>query len=296
MTTSPPTLPSPASSSSSNHHTPSIMSQLQPGGPARAPSAASHTSASGREPKYSGMSNGAAIGESSSSQYQSQAEYDDPSSYSQQTPQAHPSSHALYNAHFMNSNPATYLPQVTSSPPPHVPAYVPPPQHAMAPDPIHMPMNVGMMGGAWPQQMQGQQWRPVNGAMSPQAGPMPPSSFRQPLVNGHVQGMIQGHPIASPLGLAGAYGPGSMIGLSGGRPGSSHGEGRERRRDRDRGHRDDDHRDRDGKEDEVISTIFVVGFPDDMTVSIAQQSIVAMWLMIVAGTRVPEHFHLFARV
>lgn len=40
---------------------------------------------------------------------------------------------------------------------------------------------------------------------------------------------------------------------------------------RDRRRRDRDE-DRDGGEDEVISTIFVVGFPDDMTVSWLRRS------------------------
>ena len=51
----------------------------------------------------------------------------------------------------------------------------------------------------------------------------------------------------------------------GGRPGSA-GESRERRQ-RDRSHQRDEDGDRDMREDEVISTIFVVGFPDDMLVS-----------------------------
>jgi hypothetical protein len=43
-------------------------------------------------------------------------------------------------------------------------------------------------------------------------------------------------------------------------------DSRERRRDR--GHSREEGDERDGREDEVISTIFVVGFPDDMGVSL----------------------------
>jgi hypothetical protein len=57
-----------------------------------------------------------------------------------------------------------------------------------------------------------------------------------------------------------------MMNGMGGRPGSA-GESRERRQ-RDRSHQRDGDDDRDMREDEVISTIFVVGFPDDMMVSV----------------------------
>lgn len=49
----------------------------------------------------------------------------------------------------------------------------------------------------------------------------------------------------------------------GARPDSAHGESRDRRRER----RDRDRDDERELEEEVISTIFVVGFPDDMSVS-----------------------------
>jgi hypothetical protein len=60
-------------------------------------------------------------------------------------------------------------------------------------------------------------------------------------------------------------GVGPLGGINGahpGRSGSQPGEPRDRRRER---HRDEESRDRD--EEEIISTIFVVGFPDDMSVS-----------------------------
>ena len=58
-----------------------------------------------------------------------------------------------------------------------------------------------------------------------------------------------------------------MMGM-GGRSGTGHGDGRDRRRERER-HRDDDRDDGEGRDDEVITTIFVVGFPDDLGVSLS---------------------------
>jgi len=64
-----------------------------------------------------------------------------------------------------------------------------------------------------------------------------------------------------------------------GRPLSAHGEGRERRRERERSHKDDERADGEREsgrdEPEVITTIFVVGFPDDMGVSFAHLSLPA---------------------
>ena len=58
-----------------------------------------------------------------------------------------------------------------------------------------------------------------------------------------------------------------------GRPGSAPSEGRDRRRERERSHREDERVDGEREtvrdESETITTIFVVGFPDDMGVSYA---------------------------
>jgi len=56
-----------------------------------------------------------------------------------------------------------------------------------------------------------------------------------------------------------------MMSNGSGRPGSA--SGSRERRPRERSHHRDDDGDRDSREEEVISTIFVVGFPDDMSVS-----------------------------
>ncbi|ORX35166.1 hypothetical protein BD324DRAFT_121250 [Kockovaella imperatae] len=239
------------------------MSQLHLPDPHRAPSAASHISSSSHRDKMDGMSNGSAgpgqVGESH-----------DP--YSHSTPLAPlPSMASSSNpALFSNINPAAYLPQVTSSPPPHVPTYIPPPQHAMAPDPIHD----GHMAGGGPSMMpwSGAQpslshpWAQSNGY-----GAMPPPPPRG-MMQGQAARLPQNGPSGMPLSPTepypsrgsvplGAYSQHAMMGL-GGRPGSGHGDGRDRRRDR---HRDEQDRDeRDSREDEVITTIFVVGFPDDM--------------------------------
>jgi len=86
-------------------------------------------------------------------------------------------------------------------------------------------------------------------------------------VNGHSDGY---------LGRSGAggvqHGLSSMNGMS--RPASRDRERRSHRdRERERNRDESDDRDRDGREDEIISTIFVVGFPDDMGVSLSSSLI-----------------------
>ena len=291
MTTPPSSLPSPApSSSSSSHPTPFSMSHIPPqSAPARAPSAAS-----GRECNSGQhLSNGPAPGEGSSPPQRSPMGYDDGP---QQTPQP-PSGGSFPITH---TTPSAYLPPVTSSPPPFAPQYVPPPQHALAPDPIHG-MQMGMMGqgvvsgasgwhngpgsgpgpGPGPGGMQNQ-WRPgpssfagavgaraamPNGHTPPvPSGPpgsqhMPPPNSLDPYPNGR-----SSIPIGGPSNQAMLHHQ-MMMNNGSGRPSSAHGEGRERRRERERSHREDERDgDRDGREEEVISTIFVVGFPEDMSV------------------------------
>ncbi|KAK8844839.1 hypothetical protein IAR55_006689 [Kwoniella newhampshirensis] len=248
MATPPSNLPSPTPSSSSHGHYQSLS--IPPSGPPRAPSAASgvsYSSASGRE--------GHPLRTHGDNQ-----QYND---YSQQP------------GPYMQNGPPSFLPPLTSSPPPHPPPYVPPPQHAMAPDPIHSIAQAGgptMMGlsqqlqmgpgglipGPWPNNPPGPNgWRGNPGPGGVGFNGQPHLSYnRSGLPNGH---QLPPNPIE-------AYGPGSRSSFSsqglpgsGPRPGSALGEGRERRRDR---------RDRDderGEDEEVISTIFVVGFPDDMS-------------------------------
>ncbi|WWD22610.1 hypothetical protein CI109_107103 [Kwoniella shandongensis] len=245
MATPPSNLPSPTPSSSSHSHYQSLS--IPPNGPPRVSSAASgvsHSSASGREGNPARM-----YGEN-----QQYNEY-------QQTP----------GPYSQNVSPA-FLPPLTSSPPPHPPPYVPPPQHAMAPDPIHslppggggqgmLGMNQqlqmgpgGMLPGPWPNGPPGPNgWRGNPGQGGIGFNGQPPLPYgRAGLPNGH---QLPPNPIE-------AYGPGSRSSFSsqglGPRPGSALGESRERRRDRR--DRDDDR----GEDEEVISTIFVVGFPDDM--------------------------------
>lgn len=180
-------------------------------------------------------------------------------SQSQQTPQPqhhnggfppHPSLHS-------------FLPPVTSSPPPQVPSYVPPPQHAMAPDPIHnMQSQAGSAGpnglasptSGWPSGQSGWRGTPTQAGFPP-AG----QQYGRQLPNGHIpNGGLQHQLPPNPLEGYPARGSLPPLGLNG-RPGSRQGESRERRRDRE------GREDRDG--DEEITTIFVVGFPDDMLVS-----------------------------
>lgn len=209
---------------------------------------------SGRDSKASGfLSNGNAV--PIEERYPSGSQ--EPS---QQTPQPQHNS-AGFSQHPLQHHP--FLPPVTSSPPPHVPPYVPPPQHAMAPDPIHTLMGQngvsspsGMVSptqGGWTSGQNG--WR---GGPS-QAGYTPTGQqFPRQMPNGHTHNPNMVHQLP-PNPIDSGRGPLSFSGMNG-RPGSRGGESRERRRDRDA------REDRDGEE-EVITTIFVVGFPDDMLVS-----------------------------
>ncbi|RXK37390.1 hypothetical protein M231_05377 [Tremella mesenterica] len=206
--------------------------------PPRAPSAASGISG------MSGLSKGPSSGSDSL------GSPDDPSHY-QHAPHASLSMHPGVGVPIPNADPSAFLPPVTSSPPPQTPSYIPPPQHAMAPDPIHsMP--------SWPPEP----WR---------AGPSqfpPRSAYRQSVPNGHMQHNIPANLDSSYPRSMSIAGTGVGIGgvglqhpamqavmMNGNRPGSAQGR---RRRERE------DERERERDEDEVISTIFVVGFPDDM--------------------------------
>ncbi|WWC90262.1 uncharacterized protein L201_005195 [Kwoniella dendrophila CBS 6074] len=250
MVSPPSTLPSPTPSSSSHHHYQSLSS-IQPPRVASAASGVSINSMSGREGKgYNPYGNGI-----NHTDHNSPIGYGD---YSQ-----HPGQHPHYS-----NNPASFLPPVTSSPPPHPPPYVPPPQHAMAPDPIHSIINggpavmgmsgpmssTGMVGGAWPNGPIPNGWR---------GHPAQPQNqifyARATLPNGG------GHHLPSNLvdmygGVGRASISGSSLGGLGPRPASGSGESRDRRRDREKREKDED-----GDDQEVISTIFVVGFPDDMS-------------------------------
>jgi hypothetical protein len=164
--------------------------------------------------------------------------------------------------HYSLANQHPFLPPVTSSPPPRILPYVPPPQHAMAPDPIHTMMSphgvtspgaVTSPGGGWPNGPTG--WR----GAPPQPGYLGPGQHHnRQMANGHLPGHgASGHLPSNPIE---AYnGRMSMPPLAmNGRPGSRQGDSRDRRSQRDGGERDAD--------DEVITTIFVVGFPEDMLV------------------------------
>lgn len=160
---------------------------------------------------------------------------------------------------------APFLPQVTASPPPHAPPYVPPAQHAMAPDPIHtLSPLTPHSASVW-----GPGWRP--GPPGPQSAYGPPSAYPRGAPNGHSTHQLPPNPLEaygapgsrqSMTSTPGAGPIGPANGMPQGRSNSQSGEPRDRRRDR---HRDDESRERD--EEEIISTIFVVGFPDDMSVS-----------------------------
>lgn len=165
---------------------------------------------------------------------------------------------------------AAFLPQVSASPPPHTVPYVPPPQHAMAPDPIHSLSPVGGQPSVW-----GTGWRPGPAQGGPNGAAYPPGYGRGAPPNGHLTHQLPPNPLE-------AYGPSSRPSVSstpgvvalpppgGNNNGGSHsqrsasqpGEPRDRRRERTR-----EEEPREREEDEVISTIFVVGFPDDMSVS-----------------------------
>lgn len=166
----------------------------------------------------------------------------------------------------------SYLPPMTTSPPPHTPTYVPPPQHALPPDPIHA-LGFNPTYGQHPNittQMAG----PSQWSSGWRNGPTPgPSNFPYRIPNGHASAgplpdgylqQQQRHAMSiGPPGYSAQSGQGLVNGLP--RPGSASGDMREPRR-RERSHQRE--RDEDGdREDEVISTIFVVGFPDDMSVS-----------------------------
>lgn len=255
MASPPSSIPSPVPSTSSSHHPQSFSSFAMPP-PAnikRAPSTASGISvASGRESKASGfLSNGNAR--------PADLGFDANHDGSQSTPQPQHNPAAQYSL----ANQMPFLPPVTSSPPPHVPPYVPPPQHAMPPDPIHTMANQqgvtspgGMVspGSGWPNGPSG--WR----GSQPQPGfPGPPQQFNRQMPNGHhpsagASDQLPSNPLETYNGRM------SMPPLSmNGRPGSRQGDSRDRRRDREG-------REEKDLDDEVITTIFVVGFPDDMLV------------------------------
>ncbi|ODN73661.1 hypothetical protein L202_07208 [Cryptococcus amylolentus CBS 6039] len=134
----------------------------------------------------------------------------------------------------------SFLPS-TVSPPPNPPPYIPPPQHAMPPDPIHSATGTGYT--------QPQPW--PNGPPGPAGwrAAAPPAGY-----GGYRSSVPNGRHLPTNPDFPGQRGFGT-------RPGSAHGESRERRRDR----RDRDRDDEREIEEEVISTIFVVGFPDDMS-------------------------------
>ncbi|WVQ72174.1 hypothetical protein IAR50_001719 [Cryptococcus sp. DSM 104548] len=134
----------------------------------------------------------------------------------------------------------SFLPSAVS-PPPNPPPYIPPPQHAMPPDPIHLATGAGYtQPPSWP------------------SGPPGPAGWRAAGTPGGYGGYRSSAPNGRHLPTNPDY-PGQRG--FGTRPGSAHGESRERRRDR----RDRDRDDEREIEEEVISTIFVVGFPDDMS-------------------------------
>jgi hypothetical protein len=277
---SPVHLSSPASASSSSSHQPAPFAMSAH--PSRAPSAASGVSGAS---VFDAKSNHLGAGSPPDAEpspiqspvYSDSGSHPHPHHLQTPQPQVPPGPPGPLGAGpYAHVAPQSYLPPVTSSPPPHAPPYVPPPQHAMAPDPIHSvqmgmpPPGPGMMGSGGP-------WQ--NG---PWRGPQPaPQQYRQGMPNGQPPGPGLQHqlppnpsePYPGGPRMSGTPGPGPVpqgsllqhaIMGNGPRPPSAHGEGRERRR-RDR---DDERGDRDrDAEDEVISTIFVVGFPDDMQVS-----------------------------
>jgi hypothetical protein len=284
MPTSSSNLVSPAPSSSSSMYPTQSFSANQH--PPRAPSAVSNISTASRMSNYRG--------------------------------EDYPHTHDTF------ASTSAFLPAVTASPPIHPPTYIPPAQHAMAPDPIHATPH-GMMGG-----MRGQSQHPSGGPVSPfgqgqsqgvgMMGPggmispgamtgmgwsehqsqhrnhsvLPPFAqppFRQP--NGNHQ--LPPNPLEygpARTSMPGSTGPSALLqqvilsnGHVHGRTHSAGGEGREKRRTRD------EERERgEREEDEVISTIFVVGFPDDMQVRCPVRFSHAV--LTTAGTRIPKHVHL----
>lgn len=252
MTSPPTSLPSPTPSASSSQHPHSFSSLAMPPpvGIQGAHSTASGISvASGRDSKAGGdIPNGSA--------HHGDLAYDGQYNGSHDTPQPQ---HNGVQYSLANQHP--FLPPVTSSPPPRLVPYVPPPQHAMPPDPIHTMMNshavtspgaITSPGGGWP-----------NGPAGWNRGPPQPSyqgsgqHYTRHIPNGHLPGPGGSHLPSNPNEAH--SGRMSMPPLAmNGRPGSRQGESRDRRSQRDG---------RDEKEDdEVITTIFVVGFPDDMLV------------------------------
>ncbi|ORY26951.1 hypothetical protein BCR39DRAFT_506429 [Naematelia encephala] len=231
------------------------MSQMYPPQPARAPSSASHLSAASGQSGI--LSNGSNHNDDSSPPFS--PNYGDRPN-NQQTPQPHPM--GSNPGQYVGSNPSAFLPPLTSSPPPHAPPYIPPPQHAMAPDPIHS-LQMGMMPPPMsPSSMMA--WNgPANGWRAAGPSQIGYTGFRQNLPNGHgiaIPHNLPPNPHEPPYhraSISGAINPLQQAMMGNGRPGSAHGEGR-RRRDRE------EEGDRDTREEEVISTIFVVGFPDDM--------------------------------
>jgi hypothetical protein len=251
MTSPPSSKPSPVPSASSSHHPQSFSSFAMPPPAAikRAPFTASGVSVpSGRE--SNGSARSAEVG------------LDANHNESQTTPQ--PQHNPA--AHYSLVNQIPFLPSVTSSPPPHVPPYVPPPQHAMPPDPIHTMMNQqgvtspgGMIspGSGWPNGPSG--WR---GSHAQPGYPGPPQHYNRQMPNGHLPGSgIPGQLPSNPVETYNGRMSMPPLGMNG-RPGSRQGESRDRRRDREEKDVDD----------EVITTIFVVGFPDDMLVCIPMLS------------------------
>ena len=190
---------------------------------------------------------------SSASTFDSRASSSSSSHGAATSPKETRSSTASSDAHtpqpgqFLQHTQQPFLPTMTSSPPPHTPAYVPPPQHAMAPDPIHGVSQPAQPFTAWSGTAPGQ-WRP-----GPSTFPTQPRS------------LPNGHDTYATRSTSSTSAPQAMFpGLT--RPGSAHGDSRgTRSRERSVG----GDTERDSREDEVISTIFVVGFPDDMLVSIS---------------------------
>ncbi|BEI83810.1 hypothetical protein CcaverHIS002_0404140 [Cutaneotrichosporon cavernicola] len=247
MTTPPSSLPSPTPSSGSSHqpNKPQTFSSIAAHNPRSSSSATFSTSPSG--PSRLG-----APGDRMPPRCD--ASSNDSGEDTQQTPQSQPSGYQNTSSHF--------LPPVTTSPPPHAPPYVPPAQHAMAPDPIHSLSLSGQSGNVW-----GPGWRPGPPG-APPGGPNYGPAYGRGAPNGHITHQLPPNPMeaygpSSRQSMTSTPGVGPLSGINGalpGRSGSQPGEPRDRRRER---HRDEESRDRD--EEEAISTIFVVGFPDDMS-------------------------------
>lgn len=255
MTTPPSSLPSPAPSAGSSKPTkPQTFSSIAAYHPNHASPPVGSSPSTASQSTGPLLDDGASTPDASSESLSEDAHHQTPQPPSNSAGSGFPS-HA-------------YLPQVTASPPPHAPPYVPPAQHAMAPDPIHtLSPLTPQAGSVWGTAG----WR----AGPPSAGPGsaygPPSAYPRGAPNGHPTHQLPPNPLEaygapgsrqSMTSTPGAGPAGGVNGAPAGRSNSQTGEPRDRRRDR---HRDDDGRERD--DEEVISTIFVVGFPDDMSVS-----------------------------